>query len=134
MEWEYQRTGRGNLRAVVDCVFKNPHEPMRYSIGRKSCVVDTGSFTCALPRKEIRSLRLAYKTKFRVTDLDGRVRYRFGWPVLVDLWDRRTGDTRACGLVHVLELGEKGQSLVGRDVLNQFVVTLNGPGRTCRIE
>lgn len=134
MEWEYERITGGKPHPIVECVFKNPHEPRRYSTGPRKCIVDTGSFACALHKKDIQSLRLTFRRKFRVADLDGKVTDRFGWPVLVDLFDPKTGMTIGCDPVHVLEIGKRGHPIVGRDVLNQFSVTLDGPNRTCRIE
>ena len=134
MQWEYESIHGGKPHPIVDCVFKNPHEPRRYSTGPRKCIVDTGSFARALHKKDIQSLRLTFRTKFRVADLDGRVRDRYGWPILLELFDAGTGTTIGCDPVHVLEIGEKGRPIVGRDVLNQFTVTLDGFNRTCKIE
>ena len=94
------------------------------------CCIDTGANVCCLPISIIEDLG---ETEFDFQLLEG---------VGAEASDARfhTLDVGFCGrTVRDLQVGELPEHgcqnpLLGRDVLNQFVVTLNGPELVCEIQ
>lgn len=136
MNGAYVDTDSGFPSPVLRARFRNPHSQTN-SIERR-CILDTGMSACGLPQSVIeKDLKLKYRTLGLTSytkNADGEITKRRAWMVLVELLDfesRRLEKT--CGKVKVVGLADKAHPIVGRDVLNQFVVTLNGPELVCEI-
>jgi len=133
MKGTYEDTDSGFPRPLLRARFRNPHNQTN-SIERR-CIVDTGMSACGLPEPLIKKqLRLKYPTRGLTEDADGEFTERREWMALIELLDfesRRLEKT--CGKVKVVGLGDEAHPILGRNVLNQFVVTLNGPELVCEI-
>ena len=98
--------------------------------------MDTGMSGCGLPKSIIRKqLKLKFPTRGLTEDADGKFKERQAWMVRVELLNFESGALEhGCGKLKVFTLGDEAHPIVGRNVLNQFVVTLNGPELMCEIK
>ena len=84
-------------------------------------LVDTGADCTLIPAKIARSLRLPVIDRVDIQGVAGKVQQ-----AAVHAARIRVGSLRA--LIRVVALGE--ESLLGRDVLNRLILTIDGPGQT----
>lgn len=133
MKGSYEDTESGQPRPILRVCFRNPlNHTLKIEL---RCIVDTGMSACALPTRLIQRLKLVYPTSGITEDADGNLTTRAMWITRVEIVDFRSGNAgMSCGEIKVVELVEGARAIVGRNVLNQFSIALDGPDRTCKIE
>lgn len=90
-----------------------------------SALVDTGADFTVVPRQAARSLRLPTVRKVQVFGVGG-----FRFPAVVSL-----AEVEIAGIRETTEVFVFGdEALVGRDLLNRWVATLQGPQQRLRVE
>lgn len=134
MKGQYESTPSGHDRPIVRARFRNPHDRTVY-IDRR-CIVDTGMSACGLPEQLIREeLRLRLPVSGLTEDADGKCKAREMWIACVELLDFKSGTLeKICDKLRVVALSEGGHPVVGRNVLNQFLVTLDASNRICKFQ
>ncbi len=102
------------------------------------CVIDSGADATALPGLVLDGLGINAILCKKVHDYKDESEMRRGRLVRLKFFGRevRSKDQfgNDCEWVWVVELPDHARPILGRDVLNQFVVTLNGPELVCEIE
>jgi len=93
------------------------------------CLVDSGADVSGMPVRLLNRLGIASDIIPETTyDYDSKPRQQeFSW-VTISLCGKRFGP------IKIARLSNTSMPILGRDVLNQFVVTLNGPELTCEVE
>jgi len=142
VEWDYRKKPRGcrPFRKKPDivpcpearCRFKNLQYPSLNAI--EMCVIDTGSTYCALPSTVVEQLQPALKRIVTIQDIRGRSAEETGYFVDAELFDESSKERAPCGPILAIKFKATGPSILGRQLLNQFVMTLDGPMGKCRID
>lgn len=88
--------------------------------------VDTGAFMTGLPLIALRKLRARQVDVARVEDYEGRLNTVPVFEIDVDIDGRIFPCTKVIGL-------EYQGGFIGRDILNKFVTSLDGPGEETRL-
>lgn len=111
---------------VVEVAFANPLTKQARTV---FCLLDTGADACHLPCSVIDKLGPTKFEPWETEVVGGSIVETRAHFLSVTFCGREMGE------LEVVELPEgDDQPLLGRDVLNQFVVTLDGPNRICGIE
>lgn len=134
MKGQYEGTPSGQDRPVVIVRFRNPHDQTIHI--ERRCIVDTGMSACGLPKSLLKqSLRLGLPVAGITEDADGKCTAREMWTACVELLHSESGTAeKRCGKLKVVALSEGAHPIVGRNVLNQFLVILDASNRICDIE
>ncbi len=110
---------------VVEVSFENP---LTREVSSVYCLLDTGAYACHLPGSVINSIGQTDYEPCEIEVVGGGIIGTRSHFLSVTFCGKDMGE------LEVVELPEgDDQPLLGRDVLNQFVVTLNGPELTCEI-
>jgi len=91
-------------------------------------LVDSGSDVSGIPARLLKRLGIIYEISAQVQDYYGNWQKRQLSYVRIVLCGVETAP------IMVVRLEESSMGILGRDVLNQFVVTLDGPDLVCKIE
>ena len=109
---------------VAEVKFRNPRNGKELPPVR--CILDTGASSCFLPMFFIEELGATWWEEAEVEDYEDRVHDSKAHYLLVAFCGRELGE------MLVVEQSQ-GDPIVGRDVLNRFVVKLNGPELVCEV-
>jgi len=110
--------------AFVRVQITNPSTGASHSLPGK---LDTGASISVIPDEVVEALSLPPRGEARFYAFDGRSSVRQTYYVGVELEGHRTP------LLEVTS-SARGDMLLGRDILNQFIITLNGKDLTFEIE
>lgn len=100
--------------------FKNPKVSL-------TALVDYGADATMIPRDMLKKVRARYVETRRLRGISG-----LGYPVKTYLVTVQIGPHTIYG-IEAVAIEPKSQPLIGRDVLNQLVVTLDGPATTTEV-
>ncbi|MBN2209675.1 MAG: hypothetical protein JW759_10325 [Candidatus Coatesbacteria bacterium] len=128
-KWDYSTDQIGASAYPVAVV--NVTHPASFKRANRDvkCLVDSGADVSGMPVDLLNRLGVGASNIVEVVwDYDRRPREQeFSW-VVISLCGKR------CGPIKVIRLSETAVPVLGRDVLNQFVATLNGPEQVCEIK
>ena len=93
-----------------------------------TALADYGSDATMIPRDVLKKVRARYIETRRLRGISG-----LGYPVKTYLVTIRIGPHTIYG-IEAVAIEPKSEPLIGRDVLNQLVVTLDGPATTTEVK
>ena len=126
MQWSYDDRTRRHANPIA--VVNVRHASRQRNANRDlKCLVDSGSDVSGIPSGLLRRLDITYELTELVQDYYGNWQERQFSYVRVTLCGVEVGPIR------VARLKDGRTGILGRDILNQFVVTLNGPELVCEI-
>ena len=128
MQWSYDDDkNRVHPCPVAVVNVRNPSQSRNANRDVK-CLVDCGSDVTGIPIRLLKRLGVTFEVTEKAQDYSGSWRDQQFSFVHVALCGIDSGPIKVARL-------KKGPiGILGRDVLNQFVVTLNGPELVCEIE
>lgn len=125
----YDTTYSGPAFPVVEIRITFSHKGERIGLLPFTAFVDTGADLTCIPPSVVPTESRSYKTGVKVRYADGRERVKPGLllpDAIVELKDN-SGNWVSSGQSHMLLKLIIQDALLGRDVLNQHVSTLDGP-------
>lgn len=93
-----------------------------------TAMVDSGADATMIPRKYLKAVRAQYAGTRILRGVTGQPQQVDLFVVVVEI-----GHFSASG-IRVVAIADDSTPLIGRDVLNQFIITLNGPAEVLELQ